>query len=92
MDCPFLGAEAKQAAQKYREAHLRETPAVRAIPPGSQTAPPLRLPTRPSGATRVRDFRRPVVSVNLVEYPEEEPEPLMAEKAEQRAENEAGEA
>jgi hypothetical protein len=42
MDCPFLGAETKQAAQKHREARLRDTPAVRAILPGNQMAPPLR--------------------------------------------------
>jgi hypothetical protein len=92
MDCPFLGAETKQAAQKHRETRLRETPALRALPPGDQMAPPLRPPTRPGGPPRVRDFRRPVVPVHPVEFPEDEPEPLMAEKAEQRAENEAGDA
>jgi hypothetical protein len=90
MYCPFLGAETKQAAQKHSEARLRETTAVRAIPPGNQTVPPLRPPTRPAGPPRVRDFRRPVVPVHPVEYPEDEPEPLMAEKAEQRSENESG--
>jgi hypothetical protein len=92
---PLLGAETKQAAQKHRETRLRETPAVRALPSGNQMAPPLRPPLRPGGPPRVRDFRRPVVPVHPVEYPEDEPEPLMAEeveKAEQRAENEAGDA
>jgi hypothetical protein len=74
---PLLGAEVKKAAQRHMEARLWETTPVRAIPPGTQTAPPLRLPTRPSAPSRARDFRLPVVPVHPVDYPEEEHDPLM---------------
>jgi hypothetical protein len=53
-DCPYLGAKAKQAAQKHRQARLRKNPPVLATTPGTQPAPPFRLHTRPSGPPQVR--------------------------------------
>jgi hypothetical protein len=48
MDCPLIGAEAKEAAQKQRDQKIRENPAPR-FTPSPPTTSPTHLLTRTAG-------------------------------------------